>query len=380
MTKKFNFCLKNFGHSHEIIDCAYAYHQSQSKNFDSTVQFQVSASFDNAHDVNVYLDYMPNQTENHEHFDLVLYSNGCEPLTVSTTTIAQDLAKDKYYLICNSLLTEDHPCAEKVIWFPANLLVCKDLWTRYFMPHFFHNAGLTSTQRTNSIIFVNGCNRSWRHHVLTLLAAQNSSIKIHSTISSVVHETLDSQFESEHDAGFRHEINQRYAAMIVRNQQTSYYDTLPRCGINNKFGSWPPGYTIMPLYYQNGVVVFPESTWQNNEVAITEKIMKCWFSGSIPWPVGGSKINQLYNTLGFGTAWNLLPEKFQNYDDEQDHFVRYEKMVSAIAWLERNQHALQSESASKIRESNRARFLAGCPDIISTCVQKFNRVLSSAVQ
>ena len=48
-----------------------------------------------------------------------------------------------------------------------------------------------------------------------------------------------------------------------------------------------------------------------------------------------SSFNTLYNSLGFYTAWNILPEDLQQFDFEQDHNNRYIMMVDALKWLDR---------------------------------------------
>jgi hypothetical protein len=144
-------------------------------------------------------------------------------------------------------------------------------------------------------------------------------------------------------------------------------------GIDGKFGQWPPGYMLMPLYFEHSCVIFPESTWQNDELAITEKILKCFFAGAIPWPIGGSNLNHLYNHAGFQTAWNLLPAEHQAFDAERNHFRRYHAVVDAIKWLEKNPEVMYTEQARNMIALNRHRFLT-CHSAVGA-LKKFHDLL-----
>lgn len=374
MEKSINFFVENLGHTHEIIDATYAYYQSLDSHYRSDVQFTFANTVDQSATVNVYLDYMPQQPKDLAEFNLVLYSNGCEPLTVSTDVIANSIHDPKFYLVCNALVTPDHKYSDKIIWFPSNLLTTRDLWSRYFFPHYFSNYRLDAIHtREKNIIFLNGRNDSWRYHFSLGLQETCPQIPQHSKISTHVHETLDSFFESQHDRDFRESVNDIYKGVIQRNQKSDYYDNSIECGIDGRFGRWPPGYMILPLYYQYSCVIFPESTWQNDEVAITEKICKCFFSGALPWPVGGSNIHRLYNEIGFYTAWNLLPEDLQCFDSEKDHLVRYRSLLQAIKWLEDNPEILHSQQAQDMIVSNRQRFLTCAAGVNG--VEKFDQIL-----
>ena len=185
-------------------------------------------------------------------------------------------------------------------------------------------------------------------------------------------------FESPQDSLFRDQVNDLYEEVIVRNQETDYYIKMIQCGIDQKFGSWPLGYDILPEYFEYGCVIFPESTWTNDEVAITEKILKCCFAGSLPWPVGGSNINKMYKDLGFYTAWNLLPEEHQKFDQEKDHMLRYQGLAAATAWLSANKEVLVDDRAKGMLQSNLINMLTCSLDV--QAVQKFDKLITQYLQ
>lgn len=375
MRKKINFSVANLGHSHEIIDAVYAYYQSQAPDYQSHVDFVMSNEWTAESDLNIHLDYMPTQRSDLDAFDAAFYSNGCEPLCVSTEIIRKELELPNRFLVCNSLLTHDHPWKDRVIWFPANILACRDLWSRYFFPHFFdnHRLGLAHEPR-RPMIFVNGQNRSWRHHFSLSLASICPEIPQHSRISDWIHETNDSFFESEEDQHFREYVNDAYKDIIKRNQD-SYYNEYISCGIDSKFGQYPVVYNIFSIFYQYDCVIFPESSWQNDELPITEKALKCFYSGVLPWPVGGSNINSLYKKIGFSTVWDLLPDDLREFDSEKDHLVRYQKLCTAIRWVWEHPFILKTARARELVRSNKEKFLTCFPCVDG--VIEFDKILQN---
>lgn len=369
-----NFCIKTQGHSHEIVDALYGYYQSQDHDNRSWIDFRFSQLIDTTADLNIYLDYMPDKDIDLSRFDAVIYSNGCEPLSVGTQIMHDRLADRNVFLACNSYLSSDHQMINQVIWFPANILVLRDLWCRYFNLTFYQAHYMKSTvQRDQGLILINGRVDSWRHHLAIKIREVCPEIAQKSSISDHVHETCDSFFESPEDSKFRETVNTLYENLIVRNASTTYYDNSISLGVDDRFGTWPPGYFIIPEYYKYHCVIFPESAWQNDEVAITEKILKCFYAGCFPWPVGGSNINRMYNEIGFYTAWNLLPDHLKIFDSEKDHMKRYDLMTEAIAWLSKNQHVMVDSRAQEMLQSNLIHFLTCGPEIIG--IKKFDLII-----
>jgi len=134
----------------------------------------------------------------------------------------------------------------------------------------------------------------------------------------------------------------------------------------------------LPLYYQNRCVIFPESSWINDQVTITEKALKCFFSLSLAWPIGGANTNLLYNEIGFETVWNLLPEQLRRYDSEHDHFQRTEGLVRAIKWVWEHPETLTGSQAQAIVQKNQTNFLANALNI--NYVDRFDRIINSFVK
>lgn len=365
---KININLKQNSHGFQIIDALYAYLQSFSDKYKfDFADVCITNEFDTDADINIFCDYMPTELNDSIflEYDYVFFNNACEPLTVATEFMKKKLLEyDNCYFISNSLLTEKHWLYNKVIWWPANVMDCKRLWTDHFYPHFFDNHRRMGKDRSKNLIYINGRNDSNRHDVLEYIK-HNTSVPALSNISTYISEVKDSFFETVEDTEFRDYINCKYENNVVRKQKSNYLDEENQihAGINGKFGQYPPGYLIMDEYFDTKCVIFPESTWQNDECAITEKSCKCWLSGSLPWPIGGSNLNALYNEIGFQTAWNLLPDNLQEYDSEKNHHKRYLKLYQAISWLENNIHVLDSDEYHQMIVQNRNNFLLCVQDI-----------------
>lgn len=351
-----NFNIRSDSHGFQLIDVLYAYRQSIDPKFEADIDIRLSNQFDASADVNVFCEYLP-QSINYaelEKYQLILLTSSCEPLLVSTPAMVECLNRlDNCYLICNSLLTKDHPLFDKVIWFPGNILECRKIWVDHFYAYALENATHAQQQKIKDLLFINGASRAHRHHFIQELLSRRVDIDIRSSISSVVHETNDVDLhESTEDKEFKEWANSYYSNLIVRNHVTDYYSSSNIVGINGKFGQWPPGYRILPEYFTHRCVIFPESTWQNNEMAITEKALKCFFAGCLPWPVGGSNLNLLYNQTGFYTAWNVLPPELQKFDAILDHRERYRQEITAIDWLSKNPEVLVADSTQALIASN----------------------------
>jgi hypothetical protein len=341
-------------------------------NYQSAVEISIGAEF-SSKDFNILVNDMPENLskESLSTFDLVILSNGCESLEVATPCMAELINLDKVYLLTQCYLTDSHPLQDKNIWFPTNFLSCRSYWTRCFYPQYFENEQNKKIPRDSSILAINGSNRSTRHYFFSLLQ-QVPEVTIWSKISNTVHKLNDGLFESKEDTKFREFTNNLYQDQLIVMPDT-YFDTSPEIGINKKFGRVTPGYFILPEYFSHSCVVFPESGWQNDQLNITEKALKCFFSGSLPFPIGGSNTNLLYNQLGFATAWNLLPKNLQKFDSITDHVVRYQSAVEAIQWLVANKEIFFGDQFKYLTNQNKINFLT------STCethtVLKLNEII-----
>ena len=146
-------------------------------------------------------------------------------------------------------------------------------------------------------------------------------------------------------------------------------------GVDNKFGTIPGGYFFMEEYFNYNCIIVPETSWINGQLSLTEKSIKCFYSGAFSLPVSGSRVNQLYNEIGFRTAWNLLPSKLQEYDYIDNHQERYQKLILAIQWLEKNPQVFNSAQANAWRTENQLHILRGKFSLYG--VKKLEEILNS---
>jgi hypothetical protein len=277
---------------------------------------------------------------------------------------------DNVYYVVAGILSKTHLLYDKVISSVADASNTNDYFTSKFYPHFYENCKNASTiKKEPTIIAINGQNRTWRHHFFNKIK-DNTNVNIfNSTYASEVVNTNHSYWETDEDTTFRCMLESKYRDEIdvwvdeTDGRQQSYYDTQLNVGINAKFGKIPPGYSVLPIYFVNSCVIYPETAWQNDELTITEKTLKCFYAKSLPFVFGGSNINTLLNENNFYTAWNLLPAHLQQFDFIKNHEERYTAMIDAIRWLNENPDVFLSNEFSDLVGSNLIQAVTGGIDV-----------------
>ena len=365
---------------YQIIDAWHAYIQHVNQ-YNNTTEYilkdSTDKSPDNDCDLSILLSYMGHQVtdETTKHYDIVLICNGSEPLAVANPQIKQLLTNDNVYLIANSYLM-DHELQSKVIWFPVNFTMCRDYWTRHFYPQFYDVAEFEKLPRTNNISVITGANRANRSHFFSELYSAVPQLTDSSKFGQPIEKLVDSQWETSEDQAYRIYVNGLYHPPTKYHNE--YYDNLITIGIDNKFGEIPPGYFQLPLYYENSCVIFPEASWQNNELSVTEKSIKCFYAGSVPFPIGGANINYLYNKIGFYTAWNLLPEELKRFDSMTNHVERVHACIKAIKWLANHPEVFDTPEFVYYTQQNKINALTCRCDNLA--VEKFDQLIKKYVK
>jgi hypothetical protein len=377
------------GIGHQILDSWHAYQQHFCKenNYFCDIQWtetdQIHELDQESYDLRIILLGVQQAETLDEHvysqYDLILICNGAEPLHVGSPAVKKILSQHhNTYLVSNSYLTCDHEMFTKTIWFSPYVQNCRDYWTRHFYPQYFENKNYELLPRKDLITFINGQPRSNRQYFIDLCLKTKLNLQIKSSLGKKIVEVADSQWESDHDIKFKNFVNNLYQTVWMEHSDYLYYDQSPVIGINGRFGLVPPGYFILPLYFENYCVVFPESGWQNNELNVTEKALKCFYAGCLPFPVAGANVNKLYNEIGFYTAWNLLPVELKLFDSELDHDKRYQATVECLKWFEQNPTVFSSQEFSKMVDANKRNFLTCNCDLDS--VKKFDLVIQKHVR
>jgi hypothetical protein len=309
----------------------------------------------------LYLDIHANPFPWHQlyqadRYDFIFLDNHSDPLVTSSKETVELMCKfDHTYLVIDSFLHPAHKYFNRHVPVCGDHYAIKEFWLDSRYPTSYFTEQHKSVQRTKDLLYINGANRSWRQYLLDGLKQTVPNLQVISNYNKLV-ETDDSFFESEQDTQFRNFVNNKYrdfySEQNEENTSGTYYSQGISVGSHGQFGKIPPGYVIMKEYFEHRCMIFPESTWQNNELALTEKAWKCFVSGSLPMPVGGCNINYLYNQLGLATAWNLLPESMQVFDQVENHQQRYQGVVDAIQWIANNPDSLVSDRARRIVDSN----------------------------
>lgn len=339
----------------QVFDYLYAWDQYQQakNNYKSTLT--IKHNIDGSEDVKILFAYMPRSLNQYSlsNYDLILLCNGSEPMEICHPAMLDACRNNpNVYILSNSITNTQLSLHHKIIQYSHNIPLCHDYWTRPFYPQFFDRR---DTPRTGSVFVVNGENRSYRHYAVELIKKSVPEVKIKSSISDNITATK-ANYMSEEDRIFCEFVNSSYPI----SQYTSwYYRNRVQIGVDEKFGSIAPGYFFIDEYYQNKVIVFPETSWINNELSITEKGLKCFMTGCLPMPMAGANVNKLYNKLGYTTAWNLLPTELQLFDAELDHVKRYQGLATAVAWLHHNPTVLDSNEYHQMTQNNYVNFLSG---------------------
>lgn len=372
------------GIGHQILDAWHAYHQYQTGYSNSNQYTLVDIATDfNKEDYNltVLLDYsntLSLTVQQIKQYDIVLICNGGESISVANPKTKQLLQHDNVFLIANSLLIDDCTIKNKIIWFPDDVMTCRDYWTRHFYPQYYDLFNRSTDKNPSSLYYINGANRTSRQLFMDYLAQLNLGITIKNGITEQICEIGESQWESPEDTDFRLWVNQQYKHELIENYKNNYYNDSIPIGINQKFGQIPLGYFHLPLYFEHACVIFPESNWKNGELTITEKALKCFYAETLPMPVAGAYVNQLYNQVGFYTAWNLLPPNLQMFDSMLDHNLRYQELSRAIKWLAQHPEVFAGEDYRYMTQQNKINFLTCKCDYLA--VDRFDQLIKGFIR
>jgi hypothetical protein len=360
----------------QVFDRYFAYRQSinQKNNYESDVDIVVSDQV-SSDCTNVLITYMPEAEVKFDDFDFVFLDNAGESIDTATPMMKQLIDKDvenKIYWLTGSLVDDNFKYAKKLIPYNHNLQRFIAYHTDGFYPQYYDKKNFEKFER-KGICFINGQNRSWRNHIITLIQSNLKDIDVYSNISKDVVETLTPEFADMYDKIFCKYLKKN-VAIIDEISRKEYSDKSIQIGLNGKFGDCPIGMFLIDHYVKYDCVIFPETSWLNNQLLMTEKIFKCFLAECIPFPIGGANIHYLYNKFGFMTAWNLLPESLQSFDQESNHIKRYELIIDALDWLSKNQDIFTSELAQQIKTNNRINML--CHDLDFYVVKKLDTIFN----
>lgn len=368
----------------QIFDRYYAYKQSLNKNnnYQADCEIKIGKNMQIGSDaINVGFYYMPNEPIDATGFDLVIVDGQQHHLEVCTPDMYKAFAElDNCYFLTGAVVDDTYPRADRLLSFPNGNIFTHDLSTRPFYPQYYDRLNQKSVDTKHDMIFINGQNRPHRQYMIDLLRSRaGSAVTIRQNTYIGTTELKESFFETHEDTKFRHYVNANYPTLDPVHQETHSIDHYSvNIGIDQKFGQISPAHFVIDEYHDHHCVIFPESTWLNDEICITEKLQKCAVARTIPWPVAGANTDVLYNRLGYQTAWNLLPEQLQSYNYERDHVKRYQMCAEAIQWMTEHPETLTSDRACELVEHNYNLFFSNTIEIMGPV--KLDQILQRYVK
>ena len=310
--------------------------------------------------VNIAFVSMPDRVDPAlKHADIIILDNIDEPLGRGTQTL-YDIFDNHLnsYLSCNTYLHPSHVYYNKLHTRIINTMIAWTYHRRFYIEPAFPSSLEFRKQPTNaaSMVWINGKNRSWREYLSQLIAQQVPSLPQHNIIhNQTITSTPYCWYEDLHDTKFRQWCNHTYANDVwnTKPPETLWPD-LPS-GVNGRHGKieWPDRF--IDAIRDNAVIVFPETTWQNNVLAMNEKCLKCFLHQRWAFPFGGANIHEMLHNLGFQTARSLLPRELQAFDQEFDHIKRWTQQCKALTWLQENSQVFHTVMARQMLQDNQVR-------------------------
>ena len=340
----------------EIFDLLVAEWQWRS-DYQHTPDIQFSAPQHNT--VNLLFLSMPDAVpSNIDDYDLVILDNADEAFGRGTEVMYEILYRYQHsYLACNSVLHHSHPRYQQL---NSRLITTMLHWNyhrrTYIEPMFAPSREYQSLlPLPGSMIYINGRNRSWRQYITGLLEKNVPRLAHHDQLhNQSASETKFAWHEDSFDTDARIHFNDHYANNKLNlDPPEQRWPALPS-GVNGRFGQVEFYDRFFTEFRQHSVIVYPESTWQNNVVSLNEKSLRCFLHQRWAMPFGGCNMHALFRDLGFETAWCLLPKELAKFDQCQSHMERWQQQCVALNWLLDHPQVFQSDFAQKTLLNNRA--------------------------
>ena len=294
-------------------------------------------------------------------YDIILLDTADEPL-VNFNDIMLDVLNTypNSWIVSNSTTTNTHALHDRIIPTYGDWDTCLNWWLRPIYPQKFLMTQ-TPAEFKKNIVFINGSNRTWRDYFLrSMRKCGIDTVNNITQESTVVTTPFCSSTSSDEDIKFFNYLNEQYPFLAIKYHVDRYYNNLIPMKIDAANGYAQPGYFLLDEYLNYHCVVFPETDFKNNELPLTEKALKCFMVGVLPFPIGGANINSLYNSMGFRTVIELLPNDLE-FDHILDHQERFKIATEAIEWLNQHTEVFSSTQAKEIIQSNKEQFFAARP-------------------
>lgn len=290
-----------------------------------------------------------------DQFNLVLVDNTDEPFGRGTQAMYDIVEQVPHArLLCNAILPQNHAWQDRVI----STCIMWEQHRRFYIESVYPARYEVFTKNTNTkkIVYINGRNRTTREYWTRLIQGVAPQIPHHNVLhNGTCSETSFCFRESAADTEFRIWVNQMYANDLHNNDPADQWPELPS-GVEGRYGSTDFGDHFIDAFRQHRVIVYHESQWQNDQLSLNEKSLKCFMHRKWAFPVAGASTHRMYGQLGFVTAWQLLPPEHQEFDDIEDHRQRYQQQAQAVKWLYDNfPDVILTDRANQLLVDNQAR-------------------------
>ena len=355
--KKYNIVTDDFNYIDlQIFDKLQGY-DLYLNNYTHSLDIQISDTIDISPNViNIrYLEFPMCVPDDLDLYQLIFVGNSDEPCERINPSMIEILKKyTNAYMISNSILTDKHKLYGRVTVTTQDI----DNWLKYttsrFYPQCYSTEKILKSKKDKNVLFIHGATRTVREYFFEQI--RNKNIPFLSTFNDddVFPDAISEPFievSDKDDIDFVSFVNNKFNADRMSKKNSYYANSIP-IGQNGKLGKIPPGYFLFSEYFEYKCIAFPETSWMNYNLALTEKALKCFSCGVIPFPIAGAEVNKIYNSIGYSTAHDLLPDTMK-FDSISDHQHRLTKAVNALEWLHLNPDVLDSEKAKKIVDQNR---------------------------
>lgn len=355
--KKYNIVTDDFNYIDlQIFDKLQGY-DLYLNNYTHSLDIHISDTIDISPNViNIrYLEFPMCVPRDLDLYQLIFVGNSDESCERINPLMIEILKKyTNAYMIANSILTDKHKLYGRVIVNNADLENWLQYTTSRFYPQCYSTEKILKSKKDKNVIFLNGANRTVREYFFEQIRNKNipyyDALNNDAVFPNVISEP-SIEVSTEDDIDFVSFVNNKFNPDCIPKKNSYYANSIP-IGQNGKFGAIPPGYCLISEYFEYKCIAFPETSWINYELSYTEKSLKCFSCGVIPFPIAGAEINKIYNSIGYLTAHDLLPDTMK-FDSIPDHQHRLTGAVNALEWLHLNPDVLDSEKAKKIVDQNR---------------------------
>lgn len=365
-------------YSTHVFDILYSYCQYHNIDFD----FEVIHNKDNFSHNSIkvlLLDIKPEISKDYiiHNYDFVFLCNSAEHMAVSSDEMYDYLHEyNNVYGIVGSFIHKEFSFADKLIPFMRDSINCKNWFANAntYISHYYHNY---NNLPTKNILFINGQNRTQRQDWINHIAIHSN--KIINNTPLISKQTKKSKFASEHDNQYIDYCNEKYPVDLDTDQikKTNNFSDEILFGKNGKHGVTRRGYFPINEYYDSGCVVYPESNFFANEFYPTEKTHKCIFLKKHWIAITGKNAYAIMRDNGIRSIVELCPDSINDFDSEDDWFIKVKKISKCVEYIKNNKHIFDSKEAQKMLDDNFYNFV--CSSSEYNAAKKLYNILQTKI-